>query len=260
VVRLAAAIVILILFLLVNSQTGFAFILIDDPGPRVDLPATERGSETYLRDLIENLETITGLHLYIEKGYLRVKPLDSMFSWNPLFVMIHDTFLPTDQKWSTTARSLLLSAIKSDNVYRVRGAREADFGRVYRGGSIELDFTDLKDITFRDVPRETFNAGMIFLHELVHRHLGLLDPSPDEVKDNPDVRGDTVEYVNKIEGELGLPERLHYFPKRSLDKRNSAFCIYFGRGSDRIELDEDLFAKKFKNRTQNGYLGLLRKR
>jgi hypothetical protein len=72
VVRLAAAIVILILFLLVNSQTGFAFILIDDPGPRVDLPATERGSETYLRDLIENLETITGLHLYIEKGYLRI--------------------------------------------------------------------------------------------------------------------------------------------------------------------------------------------
>lgn len=244
----------LILFLF-NANYGLAFILIDDPGTRVNLPKpAERSSETQLRDLVEDLEQITALQLYVERGYLRAESREIGSAMNQPTLATHN-----GRKYSQTARNLLLSALRSDNVYRVRGAKEADFGRVDRHGSIELDFVDLQNITFRDVPHQTFNPGMIFLHELVHLHLGLLDPNPEEIKNNPLAKGDTVEYVNRIERELGLPERLHYFPKKSLDKRSNALCIYFGKGSDRIELDADLFAKKYKNKTDNGYLALVRK-
>ncbi len=253
-IRSFLAAIALILFLL-KANSGLAFILIDDPGPRVELPRpAERGSETHLRDLVEDLEAITALQLYIERGFLRAEFQEiAPVTKEPI------TAIQSGRKYSQTARNLLVSALKSENVYRVRGAKEADFGRVDRRGSIELDFVDLQNITFRDVPHQTFNPGMIFLHELVHLHLGLLDPTPEEIKNNPLARGDTVEYVNRIERELGLPERLHYFPKKSLNKRSNVLCIYFGKGSDRIELDTDLFAKKYKNKTDNGYLALLRK-
>jgi hypothetical protein len=257
--RIILLVVAASLFLFIK-QNAFGFILIDDQGLDVNLPiASKRNSESNLRNLVEDLERITALDLYVEKGYLRANSQQPLTVAGPMFASVMDALHPTGRKWSATARDLLLSAIKSPNIYRVRGSREADFGRVFRGGRIELDFEDLSYITFRDVPRETFDPAMIFLHELVHRHLGLLDPSVEELKMDPDIRGGTVEYVNRIERELGLPERLHYFPKKSLDKRNTRLCIYFGKGSDRIEIDPDLFMRKYKNQPENAYLGLLRR-
>jgi hypothetical protein len=86
-----------------------------------------------------------------------------------------------------------------------------------------------------------------------------MDPTLEELKINPDARGETVEYVNRIERELGLPERLHYFPKKSLERNSHSVCIYFGKGSDRIELDADLFRKRLKKEEDSAYLGLLRR-
>ena len=210
---------------------------------------------------MEDLERITGLSLYIEKGYLRVvQPRSFVVSANGITDVLQPAiFYEQEQEMVIHCKRHVVSAIESQNVYRVRGSRAPDLGRVYRNGSIELDFMDLQNVTFRDVPHETFNAGMVFLHELVHSHLGLLDPTLDELKVNPDARGATVEYVNRIERELGLPERLHYFPKKSLDPRNRSVCIYFGKGSDRIELDANLFEKKLEKKP-NRYLGLLHDR
>lgn len=246
---------------MISFNPSLAFILIDDPGPRIHLSVSgKRGSVSFLRNLVEDLERITGLSLYIENGYLRVaQPGSFVVSANGITDVLQPAIRMQGKKWSSTAKGLLLSAIDSQSVYRVRGSRAPDLGRVYRNGSIELDFMDLRNVTFRDVPHETFNAGMVFLHELVHSHLGLLDPTLDELKMNPDARGATVEYVNRIERELGLPERLHYFPKKSLDPHNRSVCIYFGKGSDRIELDANLFEKKLGNKTGTAYLGLLRR-
>ena len=78
-------------------------------------------------------------------------------------------------------------------------------------------------------PRESFDAGMIFLHELVHRHLKMKDPTAEEVKRNRHVKGPTVEYVNRIERELGVPERLHYAPmKIRYVREDPKWGIYFG--------------------------------
>src|SRR6185503_7627787 len=118
----------------------------------------------------------------------------------------------TDTKWSPTARYLLFGALNSDTVYRVKSTRDTAIGKVR--GSIDLNFTDLNHVTFRNVPREAFGPGMIFLHELAHSHRGLVDPGFDQAKLDPDVKGATVEFINRIQKELGLPERLHYFPKK----------------------------------------------
>jgi hypothetical protein len=48
-----------------------------------------------------------------------------------------------------------------------------------------------------------------------------------------------VEFINRIQKELGLPERLHYFPKK-LPGRSDVFCIYFGN-TQRVEIDAKLF-------------------
>jgi hypothetical protein len=259
VIRAFSAITFVILFLLI-SKNCYSFILVDNPGPRLELPAGGvRGPGTHLDELIKELAGITGLDLVVVDGYLKRRAAVNSPVLNAVFIPGVSEVKSGAAKWSSTARELLVSAMDSQNVYSVRGSREADLGRVVRGGSIELDFVDLKYVTFRSVPRETFNAGMIFMHELVHRHLGLMDPTVEEVKKNPDVKGPTVEFVNKIERELGLPERAHYFPKKSLDRRSNALCIYFGKGSDRVELDETIFKTKLQKHPQAAYLGLLRK-
>ena len=68
---------------------------------------------------------------------------------------------------------------------------------------------------------------------------GLVDPGFEQAKLDPDVKGATVEFINRIQKELGLPERLHYFPKK-LPGRDDVLCIYFGN-TQRVEIDAKLF-------------------
>ena len=258
-IRVCFSITFVILFLLI-SQNCYSFILVDSPGSRTELPAVGvRGSGTHLDELIRELGRITGLDLVVVNGYLKAGAGSDSPLQSAIFSPGLSELKSASGKWSPTARELLLSAMGSQNVYAVRGSREADLGRVVRGGSIELDFVDLKYVTYRDIPHEVFDAGMIFMHELVHRHLGLMDPTAQDLKRDPDAKGATVEFVNKIEHELGLPERAHYFPKKSLDPHSDALCIYFGKGTDRIELDSRIFTAVKKNRSQSAFLGLLRK-
>jgi hypothetical protein len=53
------------------------------------------------------------------------------------------------------------------------------------------------------------------------------------------VQGQTVEFINQIQRELGLPERLHYFPKK-LTGHDNVYCIYFGN-AERVEMKAELF-------------------
>ncbi len=81
-----------------------------------------------------------------------------------------------------------------------------------RGTHIDLDFSDIAKIDTGKNPSATFNAGMIFLHELKHAQ-GLKDPSSFILGKFPEKRGDTVDHMNRIRKELGLPVREQYMTK-----------------------------------------------
>ncbi|HEY7159780.1 MAG TPA: hypothetical protein VH815_00910, partial [Acidobacteriota bacterium] len=190
--------------------------------------------------LIQSLERITCLRLEITNNYIRLKeteklPLLYASLTGPYQV---ETAINSDRRCSSTAKDLLLAAMRSSNVYKVRENKEAAFGRVAGGDSIELDFSDFGEIVFKDVPREAFDIGMIFLHELAHRHLLLTDPKRDEIKKDKFVKGETVSFINRIERELGLPERRHYAPmKIRYIGQSPHWGVYYGHGADRIEFD-----------------------
>ncbi|MCI0605120.1 hypothetical protein L0156_19215 [bacterium] len=180
------------------------------------------------KELLQDLQSATGLWLDVRKNFVRENTVP--------FNLIPFSLLNT-KRWSLTARFLLLGALRSNSVYRVRTFRDRKLGSA--GSGIDLNINDLKRVTYRSVPREAFGAGLIFLHELAHSHRGLVDPDLLEGRSNPEVKGPTVEYINKIQRELGLPERLHYFPKK-IAGRNDVLCIYFGT-VERVELDPKLF-------------------
>lgn len=180
------------------------------------------------KELLQDLQNATGLWLDLKKDFVRETIVP--------FELIPFSLL-SNKKWSLTARFLLLGALRSNSVYRVRTQSDRKLGS--SGAGIDLNFNDLKSVTYRQVPREAFGAGLIFLHELAHSHRGLVDPDVLEHKTNPEVKGPTVEYINKIQRELELPERLHYFPKK-IPGRSDVLCIYFGT-VERVELDSKLF-------------------
>lgn len=216
----------------------FAFIRIDSDRGVLDVPVGSTDGD--IGELIVDLERITGLKLFVKKGYIRV-----------------ESKLAT--AGSVTARNLFLSALDSKNVYKIRNGRDANLGRVFQGDLIELDSLDQKYLRFRGVPRETFNTSMIFFHELVHRHLALPDPTLQEIRVNRNVKGPTVEFMNRIERELNLPERAHYFPRINPVPGSSGFCIFFGDEGRRIEIDAEMFRPVLQSRKNQGYVGLLRK-
>jgi hypothetical protein len=232
-----------------------AFIRIDADGTVVNIPLSEStNSKNDVNLLIRDLERITGLELYVERGYIRtgLQVQQSIIPGSKIA-------FPITFKGSITARNLFLSAIQSANVYKIRVDRDANLGRVFQGDLIELDFMDQKYLRFRGVPPEVFNTSMIFFHELVHRHLALPDPALSEIRNDRNVKGKTVEFMNRIERELNLPERVHYFPRKNPVPGSSGFCIFFGSDGKRIEIDSEMFRPLFQAGKNQGYVGLLRK-
>jgi hypothetical protein len=231
---------LLLLWLLSARENIEAFIQIQNQLSATVIPVQSTTVPSRSSQLLQSLERITCLKLEIINSYIRVKEAEKL----PLLYasltgpyQVESSTHP-DRRCSSTAKELLLSALRSSNVYKVRENKQAAFGRVADGDSIELDFTDFGEIIFKDVPREAFDIGMIFLHELAHRHLMLTDPKRDEIKKDNFVKGETVSFVNRIERELGFPERRHYAPvKIRYIGQSPHWGVYYGLGTDRIELD-----------------------
>ena len=227
-------------FALLTHGNAHAFIQFENFNPagvtRVVYP---QQPSKHMPALVESLERITGLDLEIHDRYLRVResePLPLLYAGSGMREVVPSGY--ADRHYSPTARKLLLGAIRSANVYKVEENSGAALGRVDSNQVIELDFGDLNRIVYRDLPRETFDAGMIFLHELVHRHLRLKDPGREEILKDSAIKGPTVEYLNRIERELGLPERRHYAPIKIRYARDEPMWgIYFGNETDRVEFD-----------------------
>ncbi len=233
----AALIVVLLLSALKNLE---AFIEIQNTPTTAIIAVHSTKLQSRSSELLQSLERITCLSLEVRDSYLRVKEPQRL---PLLYASITGQYqvemaMHSDRRCSPTGKELLLGAIRSSSVYKVGQNRDAALGRVVSGDSIELDSSDFNRIIYRDVPREAFDIGMIFLHELAHHHLKLKDPRREEIKRDNFVKGETVSFINRIERELGLPQRRHYAPvKIRYVHREPYWGVYFGTGTDRIELD-----------------------
>lgn len=227
-----------ILFVLfVGQQSLFALIQLE--------PSEEREEQgDFNTELITSLCRVLGLKIEVSSGVLRSKPPLSIVlipRWNPLALLIPEVS-SRDEKYSQTARHLWFDAINSPMLYKLRASRKVHLGKVDRKNLlIRLNFKELSELVYQGIPREVFDSGMIFLHELIHLHVGLTDPSAKEALHNPYAKGKTVEYMNRIERELGYPERLHYYPKETSLHSLRRYSIFFGNRGGRIDIDPDKF-------------------
>lgn len=115
---------------------------------------------------------------------------------------------------SAIARQDLEDAARSSVTYYALGrSNDPTFSS---GGSrrnyVLLDFADIAQIDTGDNPSETFNSSIIFLHELKHVH-GLKDPHRSLRDRMVRITGETVDHINRIRRQLGLPLRRSYFPQ-----------------------------------------------
>jgi len=227
-----------ILFVLgFGQQTLFGIVQV--------VPAEDSGKqENFNSDLLASLSRVLGIRMEVSGGILRPQsPRVLLFPrWNPLALLIPDVSPRDDGKHSSTASHLLFDAMNSPMLYKLQSSRRVHLGKVDRKNLlIQLNFRELSEIVYQGIPHEVFDCGMIFLHELIHLHVGLTDPPAQEALHNPYAKGKTVEYMNRIERELGYPERLHYYPRETNLHSLSRYSIFFGNRGGRIDLDPDKF-------------------
>lgn len=131
---------------------------------------------------------------------------------------------------SVTARELLIAAVdrmrviemechdRSPQVAFARLARPMTYishatGARIEAYPIEIDFTDFAHLRGDKMVLAAFDLGFVVLHELAHAALDLHD-SPGETA-GP---GECEEYINRIRGELGVPQRQNYVARTFLSR------------------------------------------
>lgn len=173
-------------------------------------------SEKDRKQLLDQLSAITGLALGYDSENGNLQILGQVKSASGEAV------------GSATARSDIEAAVGAQKTYYGIGRNDSasvNMGKEV-GVHIYLDFSDIARIDTGKNPSGTFNGGIIFIHELKHAQ-GLKDPSSFILRKFPDKRGDTVDHMNRIRKELGLPAREQYTTKTD-DSGN--FYIPFGAG------------------------------
>jgi hypothetical protein len=71
---------------------------------------------------------------------------------------------------------------------------------------VNLDFADIKTLKNRKVGENAMGLGTILIHEIAHKFIGTTDPT----ENRSTTTGSTVDFVNTIRDELGLPIRAFY--------------------------------------------------
>lgn len=220
------------------AQTAFAVIQFELQETNQKHSPFHRANYSQDIRLVRSLERITCMPLEIRNRRLQMKqPALILFaSFGVSRHPIRTIF--ADGRCSATARALLSAAIKSANVYKVRENRTSRLARTSPSKFIELNLEQIQRIVYRGVPPEVFDIGMIFLHELTHRQLNLSDPKKDEIRKDRLIKGEAVTFINRIEKELGLPERQHYaMVKIRCINGRPRWGIYFGEKPAHVELD-----------------------
>ena len=162
------------------------------------------------RSLIKELRRITGFDLRIDRD---------------------DNVVFTDQQrysaGSRAARELISAAIDSSDSFTIAATNHSptvafaqlesvlsyrdESGNKREDWQIRIDFADFEELRGERQTLDSFGTGFGVLHELVHALLNY----PDPVTAN-DQLGQCERYLNTIREELGLPQRLAYYPLKQL--------------------------------------------
>ncbi len=237
-----------------NYVANNPIINIDPDGRKIkvsNLLTSDEGRAT-LFSIIYDIRKITGLSLAISKdGYFKIE-----------YSHRH-----RNRKYSDVATDFLRYLIEDEsNEIKLKMSNEGS--RVMSRktpNTVELDFRDVTESinSFNTVyhttgvPEITYSGGFILLHESLHTQYGAsYFPASDrserrtEIFDDPaknrygnyGVKGETVEKVNEMRAEMGLPLRSeYYFPKSS----DSAFPLSMWTFPD--ERDVPVFLKPASN-------------
>lgn len=131
---------------------------------------------------------------------------------------------------SATARELLIAAVDRMRVIELEchdRSLQVAFARLARPISyishatgarieafpVEIDFNDFRHLRGDKTVLAAFDFGFVVLHELAHAALGLHDSS-----DETSGPGECENYINRIRGELGLPERQNYVARTFINR------------------------------------------
>ena len=150
---------------------------------------------------------------------------------------------------SAIARELLISAVDGGRGFDLEahdGSPTIAFARIglatiyakFETGAqietlpIQLDFSDFAQLRGEREVLAAFDIGFAILHELAHGALRLKDSVARRRL------GDCDEHINLIRRELGLPERLHFFPSIHSTRTTSATIQYAELGFVRVNGDK----------------------
>lgn len=158
---------------------------------------------------------------------------------------------------SATARALLLGALqgqKSINLQSHNHSPQVAFARLASGivytskatgvsievQAIEIDFKDFGYLRGDSRAVDSFDPGLVVLHELCHAVLGLRDP-----REGINEAGDCENHINRIRRELGLPERQNYIARSRLVVQSS------GQATSRLA--EIIFARSDEGKSRQWF-------
>lgn len=150
-------------------------------------------------EFLKQLERKTGLNLDVKDGFLGAV---GTFTNNQ-----------GQQIGSEAARTALEAFIGSEAVFNITGVNGDPNVWGAQQGPGELDVTiDMADVSAIQAGgngRATMDSAIIALHELLHT-VGFVDPGVATLAADPTATGETVDFMNLVRRELGLPQRLQY--------------------------------------------------
>jgi len=128
---------------------------------------------------------------------------------------------------SKTARELIIAAVDGSDSFTlqsVNNSRTIAFAQIesedrYIDGQgarhwrweLRIDFSDFSQLIGADNARVAFDPAISAIHELAHAIRGYVD-----LISANDRLGECERYINTMRAELGLPQRIHYYPRYSV--------------------------------------------
>jgi hypothetical protein len=142
---------------------------------------------------------------------------------------------------SNTARELIRAAIRGNDSFTIAATNHSNtvafaqlesvlryndgMGNTHEDWQIRIDFADFEELQGDNQALASFGPGFGILHELVHAVANYPDPLTES-----DQLGSCERYLNSIRAELGLPQRLIYYPMRQLAvSRETQLTTFLGK-------------------------------
>jgi len=140
---------------------------------------------------------------------------------------------------SPTARNLIIAAVDSQDSFtleKTNSSQTIAFAQIestvryvdaaggqHTGWELRIDFDDFTELTATREARASFDIAINILHELAHAICGYFD-----LVDERDPLGECERYINRMRLEVGLPQRLYYYPNYRAVTRHDGLTVVQG--------------------------------